>query len=273
MSASHLSSLSSALTLGYLRRQVLLDGGGLQSATTQAARRAISAPLEMIAIATCMLVEGRQLDTDGADGASSAAALTPAGARSARFEAALKSLEPHQAEAASAGGAALVHLAQLVMSGGLQERVAENAPMAATSRLAAVGAAPEAASDLHSHPDADPSNAGTNFAEAQRHGRQAPASGSTVRKGRLARPSSAGALTTSRYPCMRTCACPRAQAHAPISASAFTSRSSHACVAPWQVPLHPQLTHSRHRCAAVTATQRRPGYSCPLRPIHSSQGS
>jgi hypothetical protein len=91
------------------RLQALVEGGGLASAAAQAARRAVAAPLELLALATCRLAEGGRwgvrVNSNQPDDLY---------AESPMYIAAAEAFAPHLGEATEAAGPALAHVAELL---------------------------------------------------------------------------------------------------------------------------------------------------------------
>ena len=205
---------SRAQRSAHLRLQALLDGGGLARAATEAARHVMAAPLELIALAMCVLTEG---DAWGGGAAARAGGVVPperAGeyeqpfvGGAASFAEAMEAFLPRRAEGASAGGAALMRVADMLIAGEVRVKADMQALHAAVHHLEdrmAATAVPAAAPDgdqqqppkqlppsIHAQ---IPSSAAGNNVNARRAGSRGGA------RGLLTRPNSAGALTQASPP-------------------------------------------------------------------------
>jgi hypothetical protein len=126
------------------RLQALVEGGGLAAAAAQAARRAVAAPLELLALATCRLAEGGRWGVRAnPNQPDELYAESPA------YIAAAEAFEPHLGEATEASGPALAHVAELLTRHEIQCK----ADLSALGRLGAlVHSAPNAAAAAAASP-------------------------------------------------------------------------------------------------------------------------
>ena len=135
------------------RLQEAMEGEGVARAAEGAVRRAMAPPLELLALSVIKLVEGERwgdpLTSDdyvGGEGAGEGAGGVAAGGAgggagegggTAKFAAALQAFRPKRAEAAAAGGAAVGHIAELLLGGDMQSKLDESHAREMFARLSA----------------------------------------------------------------------------------------------------------------------------------------
>ncbi|KAL1523534.1 hypothetical protein AB1Y20_018471 [Prymnesium parvum] len=129
-----------SLRSGAARVAQRLDATSFAAAAAEAARRESRAPLELLALALCLVIEGRRWG-----GAAPPLAVEEELPAEQSAGGALRALEARRSEASLAGGAAMARLARLVFEAGVREKADAPPPpgVPPPARGAAVDAAAE----------------------------------------------------------------------------------------------------------------------------------
>ena len=104
------------------RLQGLLDDNAIGHTVGIAARQAMRAPLELLALGLCRMAEG---DTWGitADPVAMALGGGEQSTGESKFDAAIRAVSSHRAEASGSGGEGMKHLSEMLLSGNLKEKM------------------------------------------------------------------------------------------------------------------------------------------------------